>query len=50
MEINHFIGVDVSKDTLDLSLVDQGTVVYHLRVFNTNQGIKSFIQEVKKKV
>lgn len=49
MEINHFIGVDVSKDTLDFSLVDQGAIVYHLRVFNTNQGIKSFIQGVKKK-
>ncbi len=48
MEINHFIGVDVSKETLDFSLVYQGKVVYHSRVFNSNQGIKSFIEEAKK--
>lgn len=48
MEINHFIGVDVSKRTLDFSLAQLGKVVYHLRVSNSNAGILSFIKEIKK--
>lgn len=48
MEINHFIGVDVSKKTLDFSLVHLGKVIYHLRVPNSNAGIESFIKEIKK--
>ncbi|WNI34710.1 IS110 family transposase [Chryseobacterium sp. SG20098] len=47
MEINHFIGVDVSKGTLDFSLAQLGKVVYHLRVPNSNTGIVSFIKEIK---
>lgn len=48
MEINHFIGVDVSKGTLDFSLAYQGKIICHLRVSNSNLGIESFIKEIKK--
>jgi transposase len=48
MEINHFIGVDVSKGTLDFSLVCEGKSVYHQRVENSTSGIESFIKEVKR--
>jgi transposase len=48
MEIKQFIGVDVSKSTLDFALAEQGKVIYHMRVENTPQGIGSFIKAIKK--
>lgn len=44
MEINHFIGEDVSKGTLDFSVVNQGQIIFHLRVANINVEIEHFIK------
>ena len=47
MDFNHFIGVDVSKKTLDLSVRDQTAVIFHMQVDNSRQGIKTFTQKLK---
>lgn len=48
MEANHFIGIDVSKNTLDFAVVDLGKIVFHKRVDNSIEGIRTFIAQAKK--
>ena len=47
MNYQHFIGIDVSKLWLDLTLVKQGDVIFHMRVENTLSGIQLFIKKLK---
>lgn len=48
MQIKHFIGIDVSKDTLDLSVVVQGKCLQHLCIKNRTVEIKSAINKIMK--
>ena len=48
MQIKHFIGIDVSKDTLDLSIVVQGKCLQHLCIKNRAMEIKSAINKIMK--
>lgn len=48
MNYCHFIGIDVSKKTLDFSLVSEGKVLLHLKVENNKEGIKSFFKKIRK--
>jgi transposase len=41
MEIKHFVGIDVSKDTLDIAMVLDGKTVGHQRIKNAAKDIKS---------
>lgn len=44
MQIKKFIGIDVSKNTLDISVVnEQGNVIYYQRIANNVQAIKTTI-------
>ena len=43
-----FIGIDVSKETLDFALIISNIVQFHLQVTNDKQGIEQFIKQVKK--
>ncbi len=47
MEFTHFIGIDVSKLTLDVTLVRDGNVVWHLQVSNDRSGILSIFKRLK---
>ena len=44
-----FIGIDVSKETLDFSLIIANIAQFHLQVTNDKRGIDLFIKEVKKR-
>ena len=44
-----FIGIDVSKATLDFALIISNAVQFHLQVTNDKKGIDLFIKEVKKR-
>jgi transposase len=44
-----FIGIDVSKETLDFSLVIANAVDFHIQVTNNKQGIEQFIKQIKAK-
>jgi transposase len=46
MQIKHFIGVDVSKDTLDLSVVMEGKNLQHYRIKNSPQVIRSTVKKI----
>src|ERR1017187_5018441 len=48
-KFNYFIGVDVSKNTLDYSVVKENKEVFSFQSENSNKGIKSFIKELKSK-
>ena len=49
MQIKHFIGIDVSKETLDVALVDEhGKVVTYERIKNNCKHITRMITEFKK--
>ena len=43
-----FVGIDVSKETLDFALIIKNAVQFHLRVTNDKQGINEFIKQAKK--
>ena len=43
-----FIGIDVSKETLDFALIVSNSIQFHLQVGNDKQGIEQFIKQVKK--
>jgi len=46
MQIKHFIGIDVSKDTLDLSVVINGKKLHYCRIKNTTKDIRSTITRI----
>src|SRR6267154_2090700 len=49
MNYTHFIGVDVSKNTLDYCTVENNQIVLQFQSENSNGGIKSFLKEIKAK-
>ena len=38
----HFIGIDVSKDTLDIAIYKQAEQLLHLKVSDDLKGMKAF--------
>jgi len=48
MQIKHFIGIDVSKDTLDFSVVVDGKNIQHYRIKNSTKEIKSTVNKIMK--
>ncbi len=48
MQIKHFIGIDVSKDTLDLSVMVDGKNLKHYCINNSAREIKSTINKIMK--
>jgi transposase len=48
MQIKHFIGIDVSKDTLDLCVVVDGRSLQHFCIKNRTVEIKSTINKIMK--
>ena len=46
---SHFIGIDISKETLDFSLVIANNFRFHQQIENTPKGINIFIKELKKR-
>lgn len=47
MEFKHFIGVDVSKKTLDLVVRTDNKYLFHLQVENSREGIAEFRRKCK---
>jgi transposase len=45
MQIKHFIGIDVSKDTLDLSVIVDGKNLQHYCIKNSTREIKSTVNK-----
>ena len=48
MDFTHFIGIDVSKETLDFSVLKTGDILFHLQVENSLKGIKKFMNHLRK--
>ena len=48
MDLKHFIGVDVSKATLDLVVCEQDNVVYQTQLENTKKSIAKVIKALRK--
>lgn len=46
MQIKQFVGIDVSKETLDLSVVINGKAISHYCVLNNTREIKSVINKI----
>lgn len=45
--MNYFLGIDVSKSTLDLALARNGTIIKEVRISNDVNSIKEFLKELK---
>jgi len=48
MNFTHFVGIDVSKDTLDFAVVLANKVLFHQQVSNDKKGITQFLKELRK--
>lgn len=48
MHFTYFIGIDVSKETLDFSVLKTGVLLFHLQVENSFKGIKKFMNHLNK--
>jgi transposase len=48
MNYNYFIGIDVSKKTLDFAVVKMNETAFHMKVDNNLTGIQEFIKRIKK--
>lgn len=44
MKDNYFVGIDVSKETLDISVVQLNREIFYLRVPNSVHGLKQFFK------
>jgi transposase len=47
MNFDLFIGIDVSKNELDFSVIKSGTELFHMETTNNPDGIKVFIKKLK---
>lgn len=47
MQFEYFIGVDVSKATLDFAVVNRSQVLFHQQVSNDKKGIAQFLKELR---
>jgi transposase len=47
MELHYFVGIDVSKETLDFTLLKGAHKLFHMQVSNSAAGIKSFVKQLK---
>jgi transposase len=50
MNFEYFIGIDVSKNELDFSVVKSGTELFHIQTANSLDGIRAFIKKIKSEV
>jgi len=50
MKDNYFVGIDVSKETLDISVVQLNREVFYLRVANSVHGLKQFFKSCPKHI
>lgn len=50
MNDGYFIGIDVSKETLDLSVVQGNQQIYYLRIANSTEGLKQFFKSCPKEI
>ena len=49
MKFDFFIGIDVSKNELDYSVVQAGVELFHLKTANSLDGIREFVKKFKLK-
>lgn len=49
MVFNYFIGIDVSKKTLDISVFEQKEFDFHIQIENSVKSFKNFLSTLKKK-
>jgi transposase len=47
MQYHYFMGIDISKATLDLTLLHRSTFVQHDQIKNTGPEIRSFLAQMK---
>ena len=50
MKEGYFIGIDVSKETLDLSVVQGNQQIFYLRIANSTEGLKHFFKSCPKEI
>ena len=50
MQYKLFIGVDVSKETLDFVVLVKGEKLFHIRVGNDESGINRFYKKLTKEI
>jgi transposase len=47
-KFNFFVGVDISRDKLDFSILDEQRFLLHKELLNETEPVKSFLNDLKK--
>ena len=47
MNYKYFVGIDVSKRTLDYSILNDGKEILHLQLTNSIEGLEQFLKKYK---
>lgn len=47
MELNHYVGIDVSKLTLDFSVCENGTIIFRISTENNKKGISKAVKQFR---
>jgi transposase len=47
MQFNYFIGIDVSKGTLDFTVLKGVDKLFYTQTENSSKGVKAFIKQLK---
>jgi transposase len=47
MNYLYFIGIDISKDTLDIAVSKDGKLLFHVRISNDPEGIRGLLKRLK---
>lgn len=50
MNFKYFVGIDISKKTLDFCLLKAGKALLHLQTENSSEGIENLVKQCKKKL
>lgn len=48
MKYTHFVGIDVSKSTLDFSVLNEGKEVFHVQLKNSIEGLEELMKRLSK--
>ncbi len=49
MQFEYFVGIDISKDTLDFALVQANKVLLHQQESNDKKGINAFLKVLRQR-
>ena len=45
MNVSFFAGIDISKNSLDVAVRDERSLLFHISIENNKEGLKQFVEQ-----